>query len=158
MGSEMCIRDRSTGDERYRRSLYTFSKRTAPFAAFTTFVAPTGENYEVRRSRSNTPLQALTLLNDEMYLEMAVALGKAAANVGETSEERIEFMFRRLLTRDPMEVELARLVEFYEKQLDRIQRGILSAKKIDEAASPEHSALTLVARVLMNLDEVITQH
>ena len=148
----------SKGDERYRRSLYTFSKRTAPFAAFTTFDAPTGENCVVRRSRSNTPLQALTLLNDEMYLEMAVALGKAAANVGETSEERIEFMFRRLLTRDPMEVELARLVEFYEKQLDRIQRGILSAKKIDEAASPEHSALTLVARVLMNLDEVITQH
>jgi len=133
------------GEDRYRRSLYTFSKRTAPFAAFTTFDAPTGENCVVRRSRSNTPLQALTLLNDEMYLQMAVALGKAAAKVSEDSEARIEFMFRRLLTRKPTPAERARLMDFHEKQLDRTEDS-------------ENSALTMVARVLMNLDEVITQH
>ncbi len=66
----------STGEDRYRRSLYTFSKRTAPFAAFTVFDAPTGETCIARRNRSNTPLQALTLLNDEMYLEMSRALAK----------------------------------------------------------------------------------
>ncbi|MEM7315414.1 MAG: DUF1549 and DUF1553 domain-containing protein, partial [Planctomycetota bacterium] len=62
------------GEDRYRRSLYTFSKRTAPFAAYVLFDAPSGENCIARRDRSNTPLQALTLLNDKMYLEMAQAL------------------------------------------------------------------------------------
>ena len=65
----------SKGADRFRRSLYTFSKRTAPFAAYQAFDAPSGETCAVRRERSNTPLQALTLLNDSMFIEMAEALG-----------------------------------------------------------------------------------
>ncbi|MEK6235841.1 MAG: DUF1553 domain-containing protein, partial [Planctomycetales bacterium] len=68
----------SSGEDRYRRSLYTFSKRTAPFAAYAVFDAPTGELCVARRDRSNTPLQALTLLNDEMFLETSRALAKVA--------------------------------------------------------------------------------
>ena len=66
----------SQGGDRYRRSLYTFSKRTAPFAAFVSFDGPTGELCMARRDRSTTPLQALTLLNDAMYLEIAVRLAE----------------------------------------------------------------------------------
>ena len=69
----------SEGPDRYRRGLYTFSKRTAPFAMFTTFDAPSGEACVARREVSNTPLQALTLLNDAVFIECAQALGRLAA-------------------------------------------------------------------------------
>src|SRR5690606_19689256 len=68
------------GEDRYRRSLYTFSKRTAPFAAYSVFDAPTGESCIARRERSNTALQALTMLNDPMFLEMAEALAAQAVS------------------------------------------------------------------------------
>ena len=67
----------SKGEDRYRRSLYTFSKRTAPFAAYLTFDGPTGESCLARREISNTPLQSLTLLNDTMFLEAARALAES---------------------------------------------------------------------------------
>ncbi|MCG8651002.1 MAG: DUF1553 domain-containing protein, partial [Pirellulales bacterium] len=94
----------STGGDRYRRSLYTFSKRTAPFAAFTTFDGPTGELCVARRQRSTTPLQALTLLNDAMYLEIARGLAKSAiADVGSdaTAKQIATRIFRRMLSRWP---------------------------------------------------------
>ncbi len=69
----------SPGEDRYRRGLYTFSKRTAPFAMFTTFDAPSGEACVARREVSNTPLQALTLLNDTVFVEAAQAFGRQLA-------------------------------------------------------------------------------
>ena len=66
----------SKGEDRYRRSIYTFIKRTAPFAGYMTFDGTSGENCLAKRERSNTPLQSLTLLNDEMYLELARAVGQ----------------------------------------------------------------------------------
>lgn len=151
----------STGADRYRRSLYTFSKRTAPFAAFTTFDAPTGENCVARRNRSNTPLQSLTLLNDRMYVELAYALGRDTGLQFEPNqvESAITHMFRRLLIRPPRPQELDRLVSFYETQLDRFQRSELSSAEIlGQADIPaETAALSMVARVLVNLDEVITK-
>ncbi len=156
----------SEGEDRYRRSLYTFSKRTAPFAAFTTFDGPTGETCTVRRDRSNTPLQALTLLNDEMYLEMAVALAKMTVqqiqpgnlSSDELIRQRAMFMFRRLLTRPASDNELAMLTRFYRSQLQRLKRSELKAGEIlgEEKASNETAAWELVARALMNLDETIT--
>ena len=80
----------SKGEDRHRRSLYTFSKRTAPFAMFATFDAPSGEACVPRRDISNTPLQALTLLNDAMLFEAAESLGKSYAASTEPSEQRIE--------------------------------------------------------------------
>jgi hypothetical protein len=70
----------SKGEDRYRRSIYTFIKRTAPFAGFMTFDGTSGENCLAKRDRSNTPLQALTLLNDEMYLELARAAGEKGSS------------------------------------------------------------------------------
>ena len=133
----------SKGEDRHRRSLYTFSKRTAPFAAFTVFDAPTGETCTARRNRSNTPLQALTMLNDGMFVEMAEALAKHATESSSNAGERVEFIFRRCLTRLPTDSESAALLEFQQKQAERL--------------GDEGLAWTLTARAVLNLDEVITK-
>lgn len=151
----------STGPDRYRRSLYTFAKRTAPFAMFNIFDGPSGEACMVKRDRSNTPLQSLTLLNDEAFLEMARALGAEAATGTGTIEERIAKLFRRLLTRPPTADEVATLVAFYEKQAARFANGELEAAALLGTSEDEHvnerAAWTAVARVLMNLDETVTK-
>lgn len=150
----------SPGEDRYRRSLYTFSKRTAPFADYAVFDAPSGENCAARRNRSNTPLQALTLLNDELYLEPARALARATMSTADTShDDRAAFMFRRLLTRPPAPEELAAIIAYQKAQLGRLCSGQIDAHKLlgTEQAEPEEAAWMMVARALMNLDETVTQ-
>ncbi len=149
----------SQGSQRYRRSLYTFSKRTAPFAAYGVFDAPTGENCIVRRDRSNTPLQALTLLNDEMFLEAARAVAKQAAAEDRSEQEIVTLIFRKLLTRPPTAAEQSALIEFYEQQLARFNSNELDSKLIasSEQPAPKLAAWTMVARVLLNLDETVTK-
>ncbi len=149
----------STGEDRYRRSLYTFSKRTAPFAAYTVFDAPTGETCIAKRDRSNSPLQALTLLNDSMYLELASAAAGEAIKSGSTPADITSNLFRRFLTRPPNGEEVAALLQYFESQAERFRNGELDSSKLldDESASPELAAWTLVARAIMNLDETITK-
>ena len=101
----------SAGEDRYRRSLYTFSKRTAPFAMYNTFDAPSGEACVARRDVSNSPLQALTLLNDTVFLEAAEALGKTIAAMDGTDEQKAAALFRRCLIRPPEKDEVDMLVE-----------------------------------------------
>jgi len=131
----------SQGADRFRRSIYTYAKRTAPFAALGVFDGPTGETCLPRRDISNSPLQALTLLNDAMFMEMAQALADhATAKCGSgASGDVASEMFRRLVTRPPSDDELAAIVGFY-----------------DSLDAPEEARWMLVARALMNLDEVIT--
>ncbi len=151
----------STGADRFRRSLYTFNKRTSPFAAYTMFDGPTGENCMVRRNRSNTPLQALTLLNDEMFLEMARAMAARIKQAEfDTDEERLRLLFRQLLTRPPSAEELAVIAAFREAQLKRLQSGQLDAAKISgtKKSDVQLASWVMVARSLMNLDETITRH
>ncbi|MEQ1841707.1 MAG: DUF1553 domain-containing protein, partial [Verrucomicrobiales bacterium] len=154
----------SKGEDRYRRSLYTFSKRTAPFAAYLTFDGPTGESCLPQRDRSNTPLQALTLLNDPMFHEAAEALARqAGSGQGAARVEPggvIEVIFRRVLTRPPTTVEKAEFVEYYEKQRTRLAAGELKTEMImgdNTLATPELSAWKMVARVLLNLNDAITR-
>ncbi|MEC9092111.1 MAG: PSD1 and planctomycete cytochrome C domain-containing protein [Planctomycetota bacterium] len=149
----------SSGEDRYRRSLYTFSKRTAPFAAYLVFNSPTGENCVARRNRSNTPLQALTILNDEMYGELAQAAAELALsqNYGTDREIAVD-LFRRFLTRIPQASEVDSLLEFKRKQLNRLSTEELKAQEILGTQSDNQRAVwTLVARALMSLDEVITK-
>ena len=134
----------SKGEDRYRRSLYTFNKRTAPFAMLTTFDAPSGEACVPRRDSSNTPLQALTLLNDAMFVEAAQALGKVYATASGSDAERATSLFRRLLTRLPQADELALLVQFVEMQRQRFRN--------DEA-----TVWTALARSIINLDEMVVK-
>jgi hypothetical protein len=150
----------SQGPDRYRRGLYTFSKRTAPFAMFTTFDAPSGEVCVARREVSNTPLQALTLLNDPAFTEAAQALGRRMAAQKEPVAERVNELFRRCLTRPPTAEETAQLVAFYHRQKGRFERKELDAGKIAGPGSGdvnERAAWTALARILFNLDEAIVK-
>ena len=89
----------STGEDRFRRSLYTYSKRTAPFALYNTFDAPSGEACVARREVSNSPLQALALLNDTVFVEAAQALGESVGGSKGSDEAKAAEVFRRCLTR-----------------------------------------------------------
>jgi hypothetical protein len=167
----------NNGADRYRRGLYTFLKRTAPYAASITMDAPTSEATCVRRERSNTPLQALTLLNDAVFVEAAQALARRILSEcpDRSVEARCRYAFRLCLTRSPRPEELARLIAFYEHQLARFRSGELDATKVAGLSvknpptpllSPslpagedanEFAAWTTVARVLLNLDETVTK-
>jgi hypothetical protein len=151
----------SQGADRYRRGLYTFTKRTAPFAMFNAFDAPSGEACVARREVSNTPLQALTLLNDTLCIEAAQALGRAASARHGTVEERAAWLFRRCLSRLPSEQETMLLVSFYGSQLHRFASKELNAGTIAGAGagdSNDRAAWTALARALLNLDETITKN
>jgi hypothetical protein len=151
----------SSGEDRYRRSLYTFSKRTTPFAMYAAFDAPSGEACVARRDSSDTPLQALMLLNDEMFTEMARALGRQMAASEGSIEERLDDLFRRCLTRLPDGEERAELAAFHAAQLDRFTRGELDAMQIAGEGDGDpnmRAAWTVTARVLLNLDEAITRN
>ncbi len=132
----------SEGEDRYRRSIYTFTKRTAPFAMATTFDAPTGESCLARREVSNSPLQALTLLNDAMFVEAAQALAKTVMSSSKDDTARITNIFRRCLTRPPSGDEMQSLQSFIAKQREHKQ--------------PEAAQWTALARAVLNFDEAIT--
>ena len=153
----------SSGADRYRRGLYTYVKRAAPFAAFTLMDAPSPELACVRRERSNTPLQALTLLNDAAFVEAAHALAlRALAEAPVTAEDRARFLVRSCLARWPSDDELAMLLKFHEKELTRFRSGGVDPKGVAGSetkgfALDEVAAWTLTARVVLNLDETITR-
>ncbi len=148
------------GPDRYRRGLYTFTKRTAPYAMFLTFDAPSGEACVPRREMSNTPLQALTILNDTVFVEAAQALGgMLAARPGE-APEKMAYLFRRCLVRPAAEQELATLVKFYDAQRQRLAAQSAEAAKIAGPGTTDpvdRAAWTVVARAVLNLDEMITK-
>jgi len=132
------------GEARFRRSIYTFQKRTAPFAFYTTFDAPSGEECVVQRQVSRTPLQALSLLNDPMMVELFEAFGaELAARAGEAPVEQVlAHAFRRVCTRAPDNDELAVLRVFLERQLERVDA---------------ETAWSALARALLSLDEAVTR-
>ncbi len=155
----------SGGEDRYRRGLYTFAKRSAPYAMFNTFDAPSGETCLVRREVSNTPLQALALQNDVVAVEVAQVLGRLMANDPLDLDGRIVSLFRRCLTRPPSANELDLLKKFFSAQEERLRHGELDGAKIsgdsDKSATPDsiaaRAAWTLTARALINLDEAISK-
>ncbi|HTN77419.1 MAG TPA: DUF1553 domain-containing protein, partial [Pirellulaceae bacterium] len=149
----------SPGEDRYRRGLYTFAKRTAPYAMLGTFDGPSGEACVARREVSNSPLQALVLLNDEVFLEVAQTLGREFAAWEGDDTTRLTTLFRRVLVRPPTTVELATLTDYLQAQRKRFE-----SKELDAAAiagpggqANERALWTVVARALLNLDETITK-
>ena len=151
----------STGSDIYRRSLYTFLRRTAPYPMMSTFDAPSREFCTVRRVRTNTPLQALSLLNDDALFDVARALaGRMREDVAGGAAERLGYGFRRCLTRGPSTTELARLERLYQEQLEIYRRDPAAAKLVAKGMAgdtAEAAALTMVANVLLNLDEMLTK-
>jgi hypothetical protein len=162
--------DEATGSDRYRRALYTFRYRSVPYPMLQAFDAPNGDFACVRRTRSNTPLQALTTLNEPIFLECARALAMRTLREGGCSDsDRLVYAFRRCVSRFPTEPERSTLLELLGRQTKRFERP--TAKPWDLAANdttkpPELppgvtparlAAWTAVARVLLNLDETITK-
>jgi hypothetical protein len=150
----------STGEDRYRRGMYTFLKRSIPYAMFSTFDGVTGETCIARREVSNTPLQALTMLNDLVVIESAQKLGGELATAPGSIDERVTALFRRCLTRPPTTAERDALAAFFTHQRDRLHKGELDAKAIagDGAGDlVQRAAWSLTARAVFNLDEMVTK-
>ncbi|MFM7540149.1 MAG: PSD1 and planctomycete cytochrome C domain-containing protein [Planctomycetota bacterium] len=147
----------SEGEDRYRRTIYTFTKRTAPFAFQATFDAPSGEACVARRESSNTALQSLTLLNDAMYLDAARALGRLGARQADDSAA-ITLMFRRVLTRPPTPADSALCLSFLQAEQKRLAASPADSKALAGGESDARcAALASLARVLLNLDEAVTR-
>jgi hypothetical protein len=158
------------GSGRYRRALYTFQYRSVPYPALQAFDAPNGDFSCVRRVRSNTPLQALTTLNEPVFMDCARALAlRTVRDGGRTDAERLTYAFRRCIARMPTQRESAALLGLLGKENQRFQAAGLNPLDL-AIADPGHppelpqgrtvgelAAWTAVARVLLNLDETITK-
>ena len=160
----------ATGPDRFRRALYTFRYRSVPYPALEVFDAPNGDFACVRRSRSNTPLQALATLNEPIYLECARALAmRTLVEGGSTDSDRLVHAFRLCLARPPTEPETATLLDLLQLETRRFDRPgadpwSLAAGDPSKpprlpsgVTPPQLAAWTAVARVLLNLDETITK-
>jgi hypothetical protein len=156
----------SRGDDRWRRALYTRWRRNAPYPSATTFDAPERTVCNVRRVRTNTPLQALVTLNDPVFVEAAQGLARRIASHEGDARKRVVYAFRLCLTRQPREPEVKRLVALYETA--RKQLALTPAKAADLATNPlgplpagmnaaELAAWTVVGNVLLNLDETLAR-
>ncbi len=154
-------------NDRYRRALYTFEKRSVPYPSLQTFDAPTGETACPRRMRSNTPLQALTTLNDPVFFEAAQALAlRVWKEGGRDDRERMVYAFELCTGRKPRSEEAATISSFLRQESGFFENRTARAVQV---ASPDPknppadvnlhkvAAWTMVSRVLLNLDETITK-
>ncbi|MFN3323852.1 MAG: DUF1553 domain-containing protein [Bryobacteraceae bacterium] len=156
-----------TGDKLYRRSIYTFWKRAAPPPTLMTFDAAGRETCVVRESRTNTPLQALALMNDVTFVEAARAMAqRMMVEGGVKPEERIEYGFRLVTARRPNETEQSVLIGHLRHQLDLFQTHPQGAAKLiaqgeskppASLGAPELAAYTSVASLILNLDEAVNK-
>lgn len=154
----------STGEDLHRRALYTYWKRTAPYPSMVTFDSPSREFCQLRRLRTNTPLQALVTLNDPVYVEAAQNLADFMQAHGSSPERQIQAGFRQVMLRDLPPKKLAVLLRLYQntEQYYRQKPGeaenLLDRPGFDcNKVSPELAALTVTANTMLNLDEVITK-
>jgi mono/diheme cytochrome c family protein len=160
----------ATGPERYRRALYTFRRRSTPYPSLQTFDVPVGDTACVRRVRSNTPLQALTTLNETVFVECARAFAaRVLREGGRADADRLTYAFRLCVARAPTSAELVELSRLLETQQQRLADGWLNPAEIATGSKDltgplppgttptQLASYTLVCRVLLNLDETITK-
>ncbi len=142
----------SQGEDRYRRGMYTFFWRTTPHPMLMAFDGPESTTTCTQRTRSNTPIQALTLLNDEAFFECAQAFaGRLLQAEVESDSARVQLAFRICLSRAPSDAELAKLQQFL------TQRGATTGTDEKQLAESRLRAWTILARAMLNLDEFITR-
>jgi hypothetical protein len=166
VGSTTQYYKRDSGDALYRRSVYTFWKRTAPPPSLMAFDAPSRETCVARRARTNTPLQALVLMNDEQYVEAARNLAaRILQQPGDTSA-RLAWAFRLCTGRSPESAELEVLAHNHQQQLEHFAGSPAEAEKLlaiglsprqTDAPAADFAAMTMTANLLLNLDETITR-
>ena len=157
----------SNGEDKYRRGIYTFMKRSSPYPMFTTFDASSRESICTRRPRTDTPLQALTTLNDPAFVQPAAALGRLIVREGGSSlDEKATYAFRRVLARKPEAAEVNRVVGLYRRELENYTKDPKAAVAMANGGlgtapsnlpAPELAAWTVVSNVLLNLDETLTK-
>ncbi len=152
------------GDDKYRRALYTTWRRSNPYPSMATFDAPNREVCTVRRTRTNTPLQALVTLNDPVYVEASQALARRMAGAGKEKSDKIRLGVKLCLSREPSEREVERLSRLYDDAYSRFAGDADKARKMaTEPLGPapagsdlaDLAAWTVVANVLLNLDETL---
>jgi hypothetical protein len=158
----------SHGKDLYRRTMYTFWKRTCPPPSLAALDAPDREVCVVRRSRTNTPLQALVLMNDPTYVEASRKLAERMMKEGgATPEDRIAFAFKLATARMPREKETTVLKRVYESQRARFTKDKPAAEKLlkvgeaprdDKLDTADVAAWAMVANAILNLDEVVTRN
>jgi hypothetical protein len=156
-----------TGENLYRKSMYTYWKRSAPAPSMTIFDAPTREKCMVERPRTNTPLQALVTLNDPQFTEAARNLAQRMIKEGgQTAQDRVTYGYRLVAARQPKPIVANILKAAYNEELENFKKNTEAADKLlnvgeskrDETINnAEHAAWTIVASMLLNLDEVITR-
>jgi hypothetical protein len=156
------------GSDLYRRSMYTFWKRTVPYPSLNTFDAPDREKCTARRGVTNTPLQALVLMNDPTYVEAArVMAERDLREAGSLEQDRIRYAFRLATDRDPSAKELDVLHGLYEKEFAHYSKDKAAAEKLlavgESKWNPkidpaELAAFTLVTSTILNMDETITKN
>ncbi|WP_165441610.1 PSD1 and planctomycete cytochrome C domain-containing protein [Rubinisphaera italica] len=153
----------SKGEDRYRRGMYTFFKRSAPHPLLSTFDTPSFNTTCTRRDRSNTPLQSLTVANDPAFFEMAQSLGRRISTAPGTWDERLQYAFLICFSRKATNSELNRINTYFdsqEKVFDQDQKlraTIIGQRDDGKPVTSEQAAWVMVARVLINLDEFITR-
>jgi len=161
------VYNQSHGDDLYRRSLYTFWKRTVAPPTMVTLDATAREACTVKRSRTNTPLQALVLMNETAFFESARALAQLSiSQAGQGVETRIVYAFRRATSRQPRSAELQVLADSFHYYLDQYRQDPESAEKLlsvgefprdRQLDASELASYTMVASLILNLDELITK-
>lgn len=150
----------SEGEDRYRRGVYTYWKRTAPYPSMVTFDAPSREFCQSRRILTNTPLQALVTLNDPVYLEAAEKLATRMQQRAKTPEQQLKEGYRMLTFQNIEQKNLNVLVKVYKQALDAYKKKPVEADSMlayGKERTPELAALTISANVMLNLDNVITK-
>lgn len=161
----------SKGEDRYRRGLYTFWRRTVPYPSMATFDAPSRENSTLRRVPTNTPLQAFVTLNDPAYVEMAQALGaRLLREGGDSVASRVRYGLELCLARPATDDQVAALEQLFQQELENYKTKPEDAKKLSTSTTlpvektfpkdhdaAELAAWTAVANVLLNLDGVLTK-
>jgi Protein of unknown function (DUF1549)/Protein of unknown function (DUF1553)/Planctomycete cytochrome C len=156
----------ATGEDRYRRGLYTFLKRTTPYPSMTTFDAGSGEVCQVRRISTNTPLQALVTLNDPVYLEAAAALGKRMSSISGDERAHAERGLRLALIRPVSEVEITAVLAakrqasaaFATSPADAVALLKVANVSVAAAGASDQAAWMVAASVILNLDELLTRN
>jgi len=157
----------SDGPDRYRRGVYTFWRRVCTYPTLSTFDAPSRDVCVARRPRTDTPLQALAGLNEPTLFEVAHALAhRVLSEGGGALNQQIEFAFRLCVSRTPTKAEKERLSQFYRAQLKSFEADPQAVQALLKAGSsavpgsvvtPQLAAWTMLANVLLNLDETVTK-
>jgi hypothetical protein len=151
--------EESTGEDKYRRGIYTFTRRSAAYPALLNFDAGSRESCLVRRIRTNTPLAALTTLNDTAFFEMAQAMARRIiAEGGSTDRLRVVYAFRLVTSREPQSKEIDDLLSWLGRERSYFAAHLEDAERVGGQAGPSDlAAWTMLSNVLLNLDEAVTK-